>query len=68
MSFADTPVTFNWIHFEGRNIDNVARMIDWIDAKAVKDGWRGSLTISVEFEKPDRERIDTLMDKVGLFW
>ncbi|RUS23869.1 Ribokinase-like protein, partial [Jimgerdemannia flammicorona] len=68
ISFADTSATFNWIHFEGRNVENVAKMIDWIDAKASGEGWRGSLTISVEFEKPDREGLDSLLHKVDILF
>lgn len=60
----EKSVPFNWIHFEGRNVDNAVQQIDWIDAKATKEGWRSKLHISVELEKPDRENIDALMPKV----
>lgn len=54
---------FHWIHFEGRNIDQVVQQIDWLNNKAISDGWRDQLVISVELEKPDREHIDWLMPK-----
>lgn len=60
----DRMPPFNWIHFEGRNIDQVVQQIDWLDNKAITEGWRDQLIISVELEKPDREHIDWLMPKV----
>lgn len=59
-----TTPPFNWVHFEGRNIDQVVQQIDWLNDKAIADGWRDQLVISVELEKPDREHIDWLMPKV----
>ncbi|KAI8391079.1 Ribokinase-like protein [Radiomyces spectabilis] len=54
---------FDWVHFEGRNIVQVVKQIDWLETKATNEGWRDRLTISVELEKPDREHIDQLMPK-----
>ncbi|KAF7732512.1 hypothetical protein EC973_003258 [Apophysomyces ossiformis] len=59
----DTVVPFSWVHFEGRNIDQTLQQIEWLEAKAIREGWRPHLTISVELEKPDRENIDLLMPK-----
>lgn len=56
-----------WVHFEGRNIDQVVQQIDWLDAKASRENWRSLLTISVELEKPDRENIDLLMPRVCIY-
>ncbi|KAG2221684.1 hypothetical protein INT45_002722 [Circinella minor] len=68
--FTETPISeskrkelFQWIHFEGRNVEQAVQQIDWIDDKARREGWRSTLTISVELEKPDREHIDLLMNK-----
>ena len=55
---------FHWVHFEGRNIDQAVQQIDWLNNKAITQGWRDQLIISVELEKPDREHIDWLMPKV----
>jgi ketohexokinase len=54
---------FNWVHFEGRNVNNAIKQIEWLENKATQEGWRHQLTISVELEKPDREDIDSLLDK-----
>lgn len=62
-STLDTNRHFTWIHFEGRNIDNAVQQIDWLHSKATQEHWRDQLTISVELEKPDRENIDSLLDK-----
>ena len=61
----DAKAPFQWIHWEGRNVNHAAQQIDWIDAKARREGWRSGLTISVELEKPDRKHIDSLMSKVA---
>ncbi|KAI9264045.1 Ribokinase-like protein [Phascolomyces articulosus] len=60
---SDGKAPFRWIHFEGRNVDQAVQQIDWVDEKAQREGWRTSLTISVELEKPDREHIDWFMAK-----
>lgn len=52
-----------WIHFEGRNIDETIRMIDWLNEKAMHENWRQNLIISVECEKPDRENIQSLIPR-----
>ncbi|KAI8579028.1 hypothetical protein K450DRAFT_243519 [Umbelopsis ramanniana AG] len=62
-AMSDTKQHFTWVHFEGRNIDNAVQQIDWMHNKAIKENWRDRLTISVELEKPDRENIDTFLDK-----
>ncbi|KAG9295983.1 hypothetical protein G9A89_011835 [Geosiphon pyriformis] len=50
---------FNWIHFEGRNTEEVAKMIDFIDGKS----WRNKCIISVELEKPHRRGLENLMHR-----
>ncbi|KAG2178196.1 hypothetical protein INT43_003449 [Umbelopsis isabellina] len=60
---ASTDHKFHWVHFEGRNVNNAVKQIEWLDNKALHEGWRNQLTISVELEKPDREDIDSLLDK-----
>ncbi|KAI8636028.1 Ribokinase-like protein [Parasitella parasitica] len=52
-----------WVHFEGRNIDETVKQIDWLDRKASEERWRNDLTISVEVEKPERENIDLLIER-----
>ncbi|CEP17078.1 hypothetical protein [Parasitella parasitica] len=52
-----------WVHFEGRNIDETVKQIDWLDRKASEEHWRHDLTISVEVEKPERENIDLLIER-----
>lgn len=42
---------------------NAVKQIEWLENKAIQEGWRDQLTISVELEKPDREEIDSLLDK-----
>jgi ketohexokinase len=60
--FKDVPLS--WVHFEGRNVEEAVKQIDWLDNKARQEGWRSQLRISVELEKPDRPHIDTLLNKV----
>ncbi|KAG0183077.1 hypothetical protein DFQ28_004660 [Apophysomyces sp. BC1034] len=60
----DPVVPFSWVHFEGRNINQTLQQIEWLEAKATREGWRPHLTISIELEKPDREDIDLLLPKV----
>ncbi|CAJ0851673.1 962_t:CDS:2 [Entrophospora sp. SA101] len=50
---------FNWIHFEGRNAQEVSKMIDYIDSK----DWRSRAIVSVELEKPYRKGLEILMNK-----
>ncbi|CAO0797526.1 unnamed protein product [Mucor circinelloides] len=52
-----------WVHFEGRNIDETIKQIDWLNKKASEEHWRHDLVISVEVEKPERENIDLLIDR-----
>ncbi|CAO3584131.1 unnamed protein product [Absidia cylindrospora] len=63
MAFSDRQAPYSWVHFEGRNIDNVVEQIDWLESKAKQEGWRSQLIISVELEKPDRPDIDLLLSK-----
>lgn len=66
MSFEfDARPAFSWAHFEGRNVYETAAQIDWLEAKAKREGWRNELTISVELEKPDRPHIDILLTRVN---
>lgn len=53
-----------WVHFEGRNIDQTIEQIDWLNEKASEEHWRHNLIISVEIEKPERENIDLLIERV----
>ncbi|KAI8363831.1 ketohexokinase [Choanephora cucurbitarum] len=50
-----------WVHFEGRNIAETIRQIEWLKKKATQEGWDSKLIISVELEKPDRPDIDLLL-------
>lgn len=68
MSFEfDARPAYSWVHFEGRNVYETAAQIDWLEAKAKREGWRSQLTISVELEKPDRPHIDILLTRVIFF-
>lgn len=53
-----------WVHFEGRNIENTLQQIDYLHHKATVENWRDKLTISVELEKPERENIHLLIERV----
>ena len=59
LSFADFKKidlsTFDWVHFEGRNIAETEKMFQWLDQHHPK------LTYSLEVEKP-RPGIETLFD------
>ncbi|KAI9483685.1 MAG: Ribokinase-like protein [Benjaminiella poitrasii] len=59
----DQPHHAWWIHFEGRNIAETVRQIDWLNEKALSEDWRQHLTISVEAEKPEREGIELLVER-----
>ncbi|XP_037089384.1 ketohexokinase-like isoform X2 [Pollicipes pollicipes] len=50
---------YDWIHFEGRNINNVKLMIEYI--RAERDMMKHKLTISVELEKPGRKELEVLL-------
>jgi ketohexokinase len=50
---------FDWIHFEGRNIDELAKMLPWLKAHYPE------LPCSLEVEKP-RDNIEALFDLVDL--
>ncbi len=64
MSTLDNDLPFNWIHFEGRNTVEAAKMIDHIDTKA----WRPRTIISVELEKPYRRGLETLMNRADVIF
>ncbi|CAI2176206.1 9622_t:CDS:2 [Funneliformis geosporum] len=59
ISTSNSDFPFNWIHFEGRNTVEEAKMIDHIDTKV----WRPRTIISVELEKPYRRGLETLMSR-----
>ncbi|KAI8387530.1 Ribokinase-like protein [Blakeslea trispora] len=50
-----------WVHFEGRNIAETIRQIEWLKKKATQENWNSNLIISIELEKPDRPDIDLLL-------
>ncbi|KAI9017230.1 Ribokinase-like protein [Gaertneriomyces semiglobifer] len=50
----------HWYHFEGRNVDNVKRMIEFL--RTARKAQDGNVTISVEVEKPNREGLLELAD------
>ncbi|XP_043212417.1 ketohexokinase-like [Amphibalanus amphitrite] len=50
---------YDWIHFEGRNIANVNKMVEYVRAEREKNP-ELKLTISVELEKANRPELDTL--------
>ncbi|GES96557.1 pfkB family kinase [Rhizophagus clarus] len=58
----NNDLPFNWIHFEGRNAVEVAKMIDYIGTKV----WRPRTKISVELEKPYRRGLETLMSRADV--
>ncbi|CAB5357676.1 unnamed protein product [Rhizophagus irregularis] len=58
----NNDLPFNWIHFEGRNVVEVAKMIDYIGTKV----WRPRTKISVELEKPYRRGLETLMSRADV--
>ncbi|KAF0521902.1 Ribokinase-like protein [Gigaspora margarita] len=60
----NSSIPFNWIHFEGRNAAEEAKMIDYIDTK----DWRNNAIISVEFEKPFRRGLEVLIDKADVLF
>lgn len=57
-------IPFNWIHFEGRNAAEEAKMIDYINTM----DWRKNSIISVEFEKPYRKGLETLMQRADILF
>ncbi|KAJ3090584.1 hypothetical protein HK102_003290 [Quaeritorhiza haematococci] len=54
-----------WLHFEGRNVDEVERMIDHLNEE-YRNKYAGKLTVSVEFEKPNRPNLDQLLPKADV--
>ncbi|CAG8783455.1 20336_t:CDS:2 [Cetraspora pellucida] len=60
----NSSIPFNWIHFEGRNAAEEAKMIEYIDTK----DWRNNTIISVEFEKPFRRGLEALIDKADVLF
>jgi len=49
---------YDWVHFEGRNIDHVRKMIGYLRSERERLGL--SLTLSVELEKPHRQELEAL--------
>ncbi|XP_067009276.2 ketohexokinase [Anabrus simplex] len=50
---------YSWVHFEGRNVEEIRKMVSWIDC------WReanpvSSLRVSIEIEKPRPDLVDLL--------
>ncbi|CAG8556280.1 1889_t:CDS:2 [Funneliformis caledonium] len=64
VSTSNSELPFNWIHFEGRNAVEAAKMIDHIDTK----DWRPRTIISVELEKPYRRGLETLMSRADVIF
>ncbi|CAG8503815.1 2966_t:CDS:2 [Ambispora gerdemannii] len=62
MNDLNQDVPFNWIHFEGRNTEEVAKMMDHTDTKE----WRNRCIISVELEKPHRKGLEDLMHRADV--
>nr|CAG8472440.1 3131_t:CDS:2 [Entrophospora candida] len=60
----DKIIPFNWIHFEGRNAEEEAKMIDYIDTKE----WRSKAMVSVEMEKPYRRNLEVLMHRADVLF
>ena len=60
----NNDLPFNWIHFEGRNAAEVAKMMDYIDTKV----WRPKAIVSVELEKPYRRNLETLMNRADVLF
>lgn len=50
---------YDWLHFEGRNVDELARMLEHVHRHHPR------LPVSLELEKP-RDGIEALLDKAGL--
>jgi ketohexokinase len=57
-------VPFSWIHFEGRNVDETAKMMDYLATKP----WRPRTVISVELEKPHRQGLELLMHRADVIF
>lgn len=51
--------SYDWIHFEGRAVEELALMLDWLATHAAE------LPVSLEVEKP-RDGIETLFDKADV--
>ncbi|TPX31849.1 hypothetical protein SmJEL517_g04937 [Synchytrium microbalum] len=49
-----------WFHFEGRNVVEVEAMVQWLE-KTYRGSKTLTLTISIEFEKPDRGGLERLL-------
>ncbi|CAJ0625279.1 7852_t:CDS:2 [Entrophospora sp. SA101] len=60
----DKIVPFDWIHFEGRNAEEEAKMIDYIDTKE----WRSKVIVSVELEKPYRINLEILIHRADVLF
>nr|XP_002123654.1 ketohexokinase isoform X1 [Ciona intestinalis]XP_026696254.1 ketohexokinase isoform X1 [Ciona intestinalis] len=56
---------YSWIHFEGRNIEEVVKMIDRV-VKYNDDNCHSKITISVELEKPRRANSCLLLPHADL--
>ncbi|CAG8467587.1 6950_t:CDS:2 [Paraglomus occultum] len=64
MSSLIGDVPFHWIHFEGRNVEETAKMMDYVDTKP----WRSRTVVSVELEKPHRHGLEHLMRRADVIF
>lgn len=55
---------FKWVHFEGRNVPNVTKMIDRIRQhnKNLRDGIPVTISVEIEKAKPELESLISLPD------
>jgi len=64
MSSLIGDVPFHWIHFEGRNVEETAKMMDYVDTKP----WGSRTVVSVELEKPHRQGLEQLMRRADVIF
>ncbi|KAL1923131.1 uncharacterized protein VTP21DRAFT_9507 [Calcarisporiella thermophila] len=59
--YLDTGTPFQWIHCEGRNCEETAKFLRWVDDRR-REGGEMPAVISVECEKPGREGIHGMLE------
>ncbi|SAM05286.1 hypothetical protein [Absidia glauca] len=57
---------YSWVHFECRSVYTVLDQIGWLETKAMQEGWRSQLTISLDLDNPTLLDIELLFPKADV--
>ncbi|QRV95657.1 PfkB family carbohydrate kinase [Ceratobasidium sp. AG-Ba] len=52
---------FEWLHFEGRNVQTTLSNLTGLDGLAIERGWRNKVVFSIEISRPGRQGQEALI-------